>query len=131
MGRPSTASFTKVASSVRQWSVRWLGAGAGASVPVKQNGNGALTRQGVGLYTWTLGDVGGKVLGFYGKTHTVATVAGQNWKYVGGSFSAANKTVQIECWSEAGALADPVATVNTVVELELTFLDNSTDAGST
>jgi hypothetical protein len=128
MPRASTASFTKAGATLKEWHSRWLGTGAGASVPVKTNGSGSvLTRQGVGLYTLTFADVGGKVGGFYGKTHSVATVAGQNWKMVGGSFNAAAKTLAIECWTEAGALADPVATANTIVELCVTFLDNAVD----
>jgi hypothetical protein len=128
MGRPSTASHRKVAATLTEHKQRWLGTGAGASVPLKTNGVGpVLTRQGVGLYTLTFSDVGGKVGGFRGETHCVATVAPQYWKYVGGSFSIANKSISIECWSAAGVLADPPATANTIVELETTFFDNTVD----
>jgi hypothetical protein len=128
MPRPSTASAQKAAASTEEWTVRWFGTGAGASVPLKTNGvSPVLTRQNVGLYTLTFADVGGKVGGFYGKTHTVATVAGQNWKMVGASLSQANKTLSIECWSEAGALADPPATAGTQVELCVTFFENIVD----
>lgn len=128
MTRPSTAAFTKTGASTKQWTVRWLGTGAGASVPVKTNGvSPVLTRQGVGLYTMTFQDVGGKVADLVGTTHTVATIAPQYWKYVGGSLSQSAKTIALECWSAAGALADPPATANTIVAIEVTFFDNAVD----
>ena len=126
MSRPSTASFCKAAASTREWTSRWLGTGAGAAVPVKTNGvAGVLTRQGVGLYTLTFADVGGKVAGFGGTTHTAGTIAPQYWKYVAGSLSQSLKSIQVECWSTAGLLVDPPAAA--VVELETTFFDNTVD----
>lgn len=127
MPRPGAASALNVGALVKEWKARWLGAGAGASVPTKTNGakGAVLTRQGVGLYTLTLTDVGGAFGGFYGLTHTVATVSPQIWKFVGGTFVGSTKVIQLECWNvAAAALADPPATANTVVELEATFFDN-------
>lgn len=125
MGRPSTASFTKIAGDIRQWTQRWLGTGAGASVPVKTNGKGTLARQGVGLYTMVLPEVGGRIAGVTGTTHTAATVAPQSWKYVVGSLVTATKTISLECWSAAGALADPPASA--LVDIEVAWLDNTVD----
>lgn len=125
MGRPSTAVAAKVASAVRTWTQRWFGTGAGASVPVKTNGTGTLTRQGVGLYTMTFGDVGGKMVDGGGTSHTLATVAPQYWKLVAGSMVTATKSVQLECWSAAGILVDPPAAA--LVSLAVEFLDNATD----
>lgn len=126
MPRASAASFTKTGALMREFICQWLGTGAGASVPLKTNGIGAvLTRQGVGLYTLTFSDVGGTFGGFKGTTHTVATVSPQVWKYVGGTFVGSTKVIQIECWNlVTPALADPPATANTIVDLETKFLDN-------
>lgn len=129
MTRPSTASFLKTGAVAKEWTARWIGAGAGASVPVKSTSltmGPVLTRQGVGLYTLTFTDIGGAFAGFRGATHTVATVAPQQWKHVGGTFVGSTKVIQIECWSGPGAaLADPPATAGTIVELETTFYDNA------
>jgi len=128
MTRPANAHPFKKAAQQREWCSRGWYAGAGASVPTKVRGIGqALTRTGVGLYTMTFTDVGGQLVGLRGTTHTVATVIPQVWKLVPGSYSAANKSVNIECWdlgAVGGVLADPPATANTFVELEFTFLDN-------
>ena len=127
MSRPGAASFANKGCLTKEWQARWLGTGAGASVPVKTNGarGATLTRQGVGLYTLTFTDVGGTFAGFFGETHTVATVSPQIWKYVGGTFVGSTRVIQIECWNlVTPALADPPATAGTIVELKTTFFDN-------
>lgn len=127
MPTPSTASHMNSAALTQGWESRGIYTGAGAAVPTKVRGKGqTLTRQGVGLYTMALTDVGGQVADVEGITHTAATVSPQVWKMVPGTFSSATKSVQVECWNVVTpALADPPA--GSQVALTVRFFDNVVD----
>lgn len=130
MGRPTTASFCNTSATAREWAARFTGTGAGTANVTKVKGRGlTITRQGVGLYTMSFTDAS-TLVGLDGVTHTAATVAPQEWKFVPASFvkqtPTTPATVGIECWSAAGSLADPPAA--SLVDLYFTFYDNPADA---
>ena len=130
MGRPTTASFTNTSATAREWAARLTATGAGAANITKVKGRGiTTTRQGIGLFTAFFTDAS-TLAGLDGVTHTAATVAPQEWKLVPASFVKQTPTspasVGIECWSAAGALADPPA--GALVDLMFTFYDNPADA---
>ena len=138
MTRPSNATATNTAATMREWAINPTFTGAGAAVPVLIRGVGLATttpisRQGVGLYTLFFRDTGAIVGAFRGLIHTAAAVPPMECKLVPTTFvrsvgpggSIVQGQLQFEVWnlSATGAvLADPPA--GSLVDLQVTFYDN-------
>lgn len=125
MGRPSNCSCDLVLED--QWRVvsRWTGAGAADLTKVQGKGIVSIVRQGaVGEHRITFQDVGGRIIGVRGFVHTADNVAPLVVKEVQGSYSAANKTVDIEIWDLAvpGKLDAPA---DSLVDIEVIFAHNN------